>query len=142
MHDLPPNPYLDIFPSVALHHMPVSVCHTIAYLVLGHQLQRCGPHETDEDSTQERSRLYHHRGEAMRCMSADIANATTQCSDATILSVLMFLFADVSVVIPVCVFHPRYSLSVYRCASSPLPTGGTISLAPRSSFFSGAACGS
>ncbi|PLB53538.1 hypothetical protein P170DRAFT_508133 [Aspergillus steynii IBT 23096] len=95
MHDLPPNPYLDQFPPVALHQMPVSVCHTIAYLVLGHRLQRRGSNEADEALTQERSRLYHHRGEAMRCLGEDIANATTQCNDATILSVLMFLFADV-----------------------------------------------
>ncbi|KAH8424442.1 Zn(II)2Cys6 transcription factor [Aspergillus melleus] len=95
MHDLPPNPYLDQFPMVALHQMPLSVCHTIAYLVLGHRLQRCGSSDADDVLTRERSRLYHHRGEAMRCLSEDIASATTQCNDATILSVLMFLFADV-----------------------------------------------
>ncbi|KAI9044813.1 Zn(II)2Cys6 transcription factor [Aspergillus affinis] len=95
MHDLPPNPYLDRFPTVALHQMPLSVCHTIAYFVLGQRLQRCGSSEADEFLTRERSRLYHHRGEAMRCLGEDIANATTQCNDATILSVLMFLFADV-----------------------------------------------
>lgn len=96
MHELPPNPYFDQFPTVALQQMPVSVCHTIAYLVLGHRLQRHGLDETDEVLKQERSRLYHHRGEAMRYLGEDIANATTQCHDATILSVLMFLFADVS----------------------------------------------
>ncbi|THC98084.1 hypothetical protein EYZ11_002436 [Aspergillus tanneri] len=72
-----------------------SVRHTICYLTLGHRIQQLAWQLDEAALVEERSRLYHHRGEAMRALSEDISNDRSQCTDTTILSVLMFLFADV-----------------------------------------------
>ncbi|KAA8641288.1 Zn(II)2Cys6 transcription factor [Aspergillus tanneri] len=95
MHELVPNPYLAPIPMMAFRDTSSSVRHTICYLTLGHRIQQLAWQLDEAALVEERSRLYHHRGEAMRALSEDISNDRSQCTDTTILSVLMFLFADV-----------------------------------------------
>jgi hypothetical protein len=91
-----PNPYILFFPLEALHFLPVSILHTIACYALCHRIQQLPP-ETERLAVAEKwSRVYYHRGVAIREISNKISHEKTRCSDATIMSVSLFLYMDVS----------------------------------------------
>ncbi|KAA8641475.1 Zn(II)2Cys6 transcription factor [Aspergillus tanneri] len=85
MHELVPNPYLAPIPMMAFRDTSSSVRHTICYLTLGHRIQQLAWQLDEAALVEERSRLYHHRGEAMRALSEDISNDRSQCATQLIL---------------------------------------------------------
>jgi hypothetical protein len=94
--ELAPNPYVIFFPLAALHFLPVSVLHTLACYALCHRIHQLPP-ETERLAIVEKwSRVYYHRGVAIREMSEKISQETTRCSDGTITSVCLFLCMEVS----------------------------------------------
>lgn len=103
MHELAPSPHAAQFPLEGLHLYPVSICHTLVYLALSHYTHRLLPSTDPSALANARSRVYHHRGQAIGSLTSEIAKITDRASDTTIISVLMVLFSDVGL--------PRYGSS-------------------------------
>lgn len=97
MHELAPNPYLGQFPLDALHQMPISICHTLVYLALGHRIHRVYPGDHGRSLARLRPSLYQHRGLALRSLTELMGNLSNQMTiDLAIGSILLFLIVDVS----------------------------------------------
>ncbi|KAB8264896.1 fungal-specific transcription factor domain-containing protein [Aspergillus pseudonomiae] len=95
MHELAPNPYLGQFPLDALHQMPMSICHTLVYLALGHRIHRVYSGDHRRAVARLRPSLYQHRGLALRSLTELLGSLSNQTSiDLTIGSILLFLFVD------------------------------------------------
>ncbi|KAB8231209.1 Zn(II)2Cys6 transcription factor [Aspergillus alliaceus] len=95
IHELAPNPYLGHFPLEALHQVPMSMCHTLVYLVLAHRVCRVYPADNRRPLTTLRPRLYERRGLALRSLVELMGNLQNEMViDATIGSILLFLFVD------------------------------------------------
>lgn len=89
--ELAPNPYIIFFPLGALHFLPVSIQHSLACFALCHRIHQL-PRETERLAITEKwSRVYYHRGVAIRELSEKISQDESRCNDATISSVVMFL---------------------------------------------------
>ncbi|KAF2867533.1 C6 zinc finger domain-containing protein [Massariosphaeria phaeospora] len=92
--EMAPNPYIMYFPLAALHVLPPSVHHILVCFAMNHRINSV-PNGSDRQVVSENwSKVYHHRGEAIRQMSNAIALDKTRCCDATITSVLMFLCVE------------------------------------------------
>ena len=89
---LGPSPF--IMPLVALHLIPTSSRHSLVSLAINYRVQQVQQQNTVVTGPIV-SRLHHHRGEAIRNLNDEIGNEATRTSDATICSVIIFLFADV-----------------------------------------------
>lgn len=97
MHELAPNPYLGQFPLDALHQMPMSICHTLVYLALGHRIHRIYSGDHCRSQASLRPSLYQHRGLALGSLTELMGKLNNQMTmDLTIGSILLFLFVDVS----------------------------------------------
>ncbi|OGM47433.1 C6 finger domain protein [Aspergillus bombycis] len=95
MHELAPNPYLGQFSLDALHQMPMSMCHTLVYLALGHRIHRVYSEDHCRAVACLRPSLYQHRGLALRSLTELMGNLRNRTSiDLTIGSILLFLFID------------------------------------------------
>jgi hypothetical protein len=83
------------FPLYILHLLPPAIHHTIVCLSLNHFINSL-PIGTDREvAVTNRSKVYHHRGAALRALSQHIAQDRTRCGDLTIASVMMFLCLEV-----------------------------------------------
>ncbi|KAE8370637.1 fungal-specific transcription factor domain-containing protein [Aspergillus caelatus] len=95
MHELAPNPYLGQFPLDALHQMPMSICHTLVYLALGHRIHRVYPEDHCRSLARLRPSLYQHRGLALRSLTELMGNLSNQMTiDLAIASIMLFLIVD------------------------------------------------
>ncbi|RMZ41300.1 C6 finger domain protein [Aspergillus flavus] len=95
LHELAPNPYLGQLPLDALHQMPMSICHTLVYLALGHRIHRVYPEDHCRSLASLRPSLYQHRGLALRSLTELMGNLKNRNTiDLTIGSILLFLFVD------------------------------------------------
>ena len=98
--ELAANPALIMFPLHALHVLPPAVHHTLVCLSLNHYIHSL-PAGTDKKVTvSNKSKVYHHRGAAIRALSRYVGQDKTRNSDATIASILMFMSVEVSQVSP------------------------------------------
>ncbi|KAH7366665.1 fungal-specific transcription factor domain-containing protein [Pyrenochaeta sp. MPI-SDFR-AT-0127] len=89
--ELAPNPAVVIFPLHALHLLPPAVHHTLVCLALNHFIHRL-PNGADRAVVvTNRSKVYHHRGAAIRALSHYVGKDKTRCSDLTIASIVMFM---------------------------------------------------
>ncbi|PSN72315.1 hypothetical protein BS50DRAFT_569829 [Corynespora cassiicola Philippines] len=91
---LAPNPHIIFFPLGALHLLPPAIHHTMVCLAVNHRL--CSlPAGTDRQLLNDKwSKVYHHRGAAIRELSAHIGREATRNTDTTMSSVLMFMCAE------------------------------------------------
>lgn len=97
MHELVRNPSVNPMPLEILHHFPAAICHSLVLLALGHRLHRMMPRGADPNTLIEmRSKLYYHRGVAIRALSEDLADERIRNSEMTICSILEFLIIDMS----------------------------------------------
>lgn len=93
--ELMPNPAVIPFPLYALHVLPPTVHHTMVCLSLNHFIH-CLPAGTNKIVTvSNKSKVYQHRGAAIRDLSRAIGQDKTRCSDMTITSILMFMSVEV-----------------------------------------------
>jgi hypothetical protein len=95
--ELVPNPAIINFPLATLHVLPPAVHHTLVCLSLNH-FNHSLPIGTERSVTVvNRSKIYHHRGAAIRALSEYVGKDKTRCSDLSIASILLFMSAEVSV---------------------------------------------
>ena len=95
MLELGPIPYITPISPYILPVLSPSIHHTLVYLALSHRTHQL-PKINSPALTETRSRLYHYRGLAIRSLSEEVSREQTSTSNATIISVLEFLFAEVS----------------------------------------------
>ncbi|RJE22437.1 C6 zinc finger [Aspergillus sclerotialis] len=95
MHQLEPSPYITPIMMGLLRFFPVSFCHTMAYLVLGHRIQHIVKNVDSSQIMEMRSRLLYHRGLAIRAVNEDVASVKTNHIDLVIGSVMMLLFSEI-----------------------------------------------
>lgn len=100
--ELAPNPALILFPLHALHILPPAVHHTFVCMSLNHFIHRLPSGVDRSVVVTNRSKVYHHRGAAIRSLSHYIGKDSTRCSDLTITSILMFLSMEVSLKLSGC----------------------------------------
>jgi hypothetical protein len=94
-YPLVPNPAITSFPLHALHLLPPAIHHTIVCLSLNHFIHSLPSGTDGEIAVTNRSKLYHHRGAALRSLSHVLAREKTGCGDMSIASVLVFMCMDV-----------------------------------------------
>ncbi|KAF1848804.1 uncharacterized protein K460DRAFT_304288 [Cucurbitaria berberidis CBS 394.84] len=92
--ELAPNPALIFLPLHILHILPSTIHHILVCISLNYFIQ-CLPSGTDRSAVvTNRSKVYHHRGAAIRALSRYLETDKTRCSDFTITSILMFMSMD------------------------------------------------
>lgn len=89
--ELAPNPAIIVFPPQALHLLTPAIHHTLVCISLNHYLHSQSIGADRAAASINRSKIYHHRGEALRALSQYIGQDKTRCSDMTITSILMFM---------------------------------------------------
>jgi hypothetical protein len=93
--DLAPNPAVMHFPMAALNLLPPAVHHTLVCLSLNHYIHSL-PFGADKIiAAGNRSKIYHHRGAAIRALSEYVGKDQTQCNDLSISSILVFMSMEV-----------------------------------------------
>jgi hypothetical protein len=93
--ELAPNPALIEFPLSALHILPPTIHHTLVCLSLNHFVHSLPSGADQGVVVTSRSKVYHHRGAAIRALSHYVGKDKTRCSDFTIASILMFMSMEV-----------------------------------------------
>jgi hypothetical protein len=94
--ELASNPAMVQFPLAALHILPPAVHHTLVCLSLNHFVHTL-PIGTEKAVTATtRSKIYFHRGEAIRSLSQYVAKDKTRSTDLSISSILVFMAMEVS----------------------------------------------
>lgn len=68
----------------------------MAYLALSHRIQRLVKNVESSQITEMRSRLWHHRGLAIRAVNEEIDGLSANRLDVAITSVMLLLFTEVS----------------------------------------------
>ncbi|KAL5117027.1 hypothetical protein ACEQ8H_005113 [Pleosporales sp. CAS-2024a] len=89
--ELAPNPAMIRFPMAALHVLPPAVHHTLVCLALNHFTHSLPVGVSREVAVVTRSKIYQHRGAAIRALSQYVAKDRTRSSDLSIASILVFL---------------------------------------------------
>ncbi|KAK0719405.1 C6 zinc finger domain-containing protein [Lasiosphaeris hirsuta] len=91
-HQLAPNPFN--VPIASLHLMPASIIHALVSIAISHRLFQV-PRDTSRCTSLSgaRSRLYHHRGIAIRLLNELVGSDETRSGDVTIASVFTLLVA-------------------------------------------------
>lgn len=93
---LAPNPAMIVFPVYALHLLPPAVHHTLVCVGVNHFIHSLPPGADRAIIASNRSKVYKHRGLAIRALSEFVAKDKTRSSDLTITSILMFMAMEVS----------------------------------------------
>ena len=97
MLELAPNPYIRPFNvNEMVYHAPISTRHALIYTALTLRAQRAAQEADPSQAICLRSRMYYHRGLAIRALVADISDKDTRNKDTVVASVLSFLVAEVS----------------------------------------------
>ncbi|KAK3353728.1 fungal-specific transcription factor domain-containing protein [Lasiosphaeria hispida] len=89
-HQLAPNPF--IIPIPSLHLIPASIVHALVSVAISHRLFQI-PRGASQSKALSgaRSRLYHHRGIAIRLLNELVGSEQTRSGDVTIASVYALL---------------------------------------------------
>jgi hypothetical protein len=105
--DLVPNPALMSFPMAALNLLPPAVHHTLVCLSVNHYIHSL-PAGTDKSiAAGNRSKIYQHRGAAIRALSQYVGKDRTRCNDLSISSILVFMSMEVSTPPSLCSTLPN-----------------------------------
>lgn len=94
--ELAQNPALVQFPLAALHILPPAMHHILVCLALNHYIHTLPSSANKSTAVINRSKVYYHRGVAIRALSEYVGRDKTRCSDFTIASILMFMSMEVS----------------------------------------------
>jgi hypothetical protein len=94
--ELAPNPAMIQFPLAALHVLPPAVHHTLVCLSLNHFVHTLPIGANKNVAVTTRSKIYQHRGAAIRSLSQYVGKDKTRSSDLSISSILVFLAMEVS----------------------------------------------
>jgi hypothetical protein len=90
-----PNPAIIHFPVNVLYALPPAVHHTLVCLSLNHYIHSL-PIGSDKSAVAaNRSKIYQHRGSAIRALSQYVSKDKTRCSDFAISSILVFMSMEV-----------------------------------------------
>ncbi|KAF2822970.1 hypothetical protein CC86DRAFT_356812 [Ophiobolus disseminans] len=89
--ELAPNPAIIQFPLNALHVLPPAIHHTIVCLAVNHFIHTLPVGADKSTIVMNRSKVYQHRGAAIRFLSQYVAKDKTRCSDMSIASIMMFM---------------------------------------------------
>ncbi|KAF2004178.1 hypothetical protein P154DRAFT_617399 [Amniculicola lignicola CBS 123094] len=94
INELAQNPFVTNFPVQLLHLMPPSIHHSVVCYILGYRI-----HHTLGDANQvmvrdQYSRMYHHRGRAIRSLTEELNEEKSRMSDATLASIVLFLCSE------------------------------------------------
>lgn len=92
---LAPNPALVKFPLEALHVLPPAIHHTLVCLSLNHFIHSLPAGSDKSVAVINRSKVYQHRGAAIRALSQYVGKNKTQSSDLSIASILVFMSMEV-----------------------------------------------
>jgi hypothetical protein len=94
--ELVPNPAIMNFPLAALHLLPPAAHHSMVCLSVNHFIHSL-PEGADKGVIlANRSKVYQHRGAAIRALSEYVGKNKTRYNDYSISSIMMFLSAEVS----------------------------------------------
>ncbi|KAF2134984.1 hypothetical protein P153DRAFT_372221 [Dothidotthia symphoricarpi CBS 119687] len=94
--EMAPNPAMILVPLQILHLLPPAVHHTFVCLALNH-FTLSVPSGTDSVvATNNKLKVYRHRGHAIRALNELISSDKTRCSDMAIVSILTFLSMELS----------------------------------------------
>jgi hypothetical protein len=93
--DLAPNPAVIKFPMAALNLLPPAVHHTLVCLSINHYIHSLPVGADKSIATGNRSKIYQHRGAAIRALSQYVAKDQTRCNDLSISSILVFMSMEV-----------------------------------------------
>ncbi|KAF1915756.1 hypothetical protein BDU57DRAFT_586971 [Ampelomyces quisqualis] len=88
---LAPNPAIIKFPINVLYALPPAVHHTLVCLSLNHFIHSLPIGANRTAVAAQRSKIFSHRGNAIRALSAYVGKDKTRCSDLAISSILMFM---------------------------------------------------
>jgi hypothetical protein len=91
-----PNPAIIHFPVSALYALPPAVHHTLVCLSLNHYVHSLPIGVGKGAVAAHRSKIYHHRGDAIRALSEYMRKDKTRCSDFAISSILVFMSMEVN----------------------------------------------
>jgi hypothetical protein len=94
--ELVPNPIVIAFPIHVLHLLPPAIHHTLVCVSLNHFSQSLPAGADKSIAVANRFKSFQHRGAAIRNLSRYVGTDKTQCSDTTIMSILLFLTMEVS----------------------------------------------
>jgi hypothetical protein len=84
-----------IFPLAALNLLPPAIHHTLVCLSVNHYIHSL-PIGADKSITADnRSKIYQHRGAAIRALSQYVGKDRTRCNDLSISSILVFMSMEV-----------------------------------------------
>jgi hypothetical protein len=92
-------------PIEIIHLIPVSARHGLVSIALSHYILRLPVSTRGDFARGVKSRLYHHTGEALRILNADLESEELLSNDSTIASIVILLIAEVSD----CVFDVNQS---------------------------------
>jgi hypothetical protein len=122
--ELAPNPALMIFPLAALNLLPPAVHHTLVCLSINHYIHSLPVGADKSITTSNRSKIYQHRGAAIRALSQYVGKDRTSCNDLSISSILVFMSMEVSS------SHALYSVfpdpNLHSCKILPWATGAPM----------------
>jgi hypothetical protein len=82
-------------PLEALHILPPAIHHTLVCLSLNHFIHSLPPGSDKTVAVINRSKVYQHRGAAIRALSQYVGKDKTQTNDLSIASILMFMSMEV-----------------------------------------------
>lgn len=85
-----------IIPVRFIHYMPAATRHALVSMAIEHRMLRLSQKKTDPLMMEIRARFHHHRCLAIQALNDDVCNDATRGSDMTMASVMVFLYADVS----------------------------------------------
>jgi hypothetical protein len=93
--ELVPNHAITNFPLAVLHLLPPTVHHIMVCLTVNHFIHSLPPGTDKAVTIVNRSKVYQHRGAAIRALSEYIGKDKTRCSDLSIASIMMFMSLEV-----------------------------------------------
>lgn len=118
---LAPNIYLIQFPLEVLYLLPPAIHHTLVCLSLNHFIHSLPVGSDKSVAVVNRSKVYQHRGAAIRALSQYVSKNKTQSSDLTITSILMFMSMEVRYTDPS--FWMMVSNATNSCKTQPWRIG-------------------
>ncbi|KAK2731653.1 C6 zinc finger domain-containing protein [Colletotrichum kahawae] len=89
-----------VVPASHIHAMKPYRRHGLVAMAIEHRMSQLSPTRNDPYAAEVRARAYHHRHTAIQTLNKEIANETTQLSDATLAGVVTFIFGDTNNLLP------------------------------------------
>lgn len=82
-------------PIEIIHLIPVSAQHGLVSIALSHRILRLPVSRRGDFAKEMKQRLYHHTGQALRTLNADLESEEVISNDSTIASIVVLLIAEV-----------------------------------------------